>query len=690
MSVPDEARERAETLREEIRRHNHLYYVEADPEISDREFDRLLDELIELENEHPELRTEDSPTRKVGGEPVEGFESVAHDPPMLSLDNTYDEDELREWVERVYRRIDGADERAKPGFVAELKIDGVSISILYENGVLVRGVTRGNGEVGDDVTTNVRTIKNLPLRLDAVDAASVPARLRLRGEIYMPRGVFQRINEEREERGEELYANPRNTTAGTIRLLDSREVARRGLRVAIFSCVDELEVAGDKGEGETIDTHAGVLETLAAWGLPVLGTWRRCADVEALTEYVDHWRERRAELDYDTDGVVVKVDSLPLHDELGRTGKAPRWAVAYKYEAEQAETRVLDITEQVGRTGAITPVAELEPVQLAGTTVKRATLHNHEDLARKDVRVGDWVVVEKGGDIIPQVVSVILDRRGDDVSSEPYTPPATCPQCGHDAVKLEGEVKIRCVNSGCPAIVAEAVEHFVSRNAMDIEGLGEKSVELLLEKGLVRDYTSLYALTPEDLASLEGWGEKSARNVVEEIERSKDRGLARLLHAIGIRFVGERVSRVLAGRFRTIDRLIAADRETLEDTPEIGPKVADAVVRFFEDEDNRRRIETLREHGVSMEEPEDEAPATPEDGPFVGKTVVLTGTLASMTRGEAKKKLEAAGAKVTGSVSSQTDYLVAGEEAGSKLAKAETLGIAILTEDEFLARLGKN
>ncbi|MEM8931343.1 MAG: NAD-dependent DNA ligase LigA, partial [Acidobacteriota bacterium] len=484
---------------------------------------------------------------------------------------------------------------------------------------------------------------------------------------------------ERRERGEELYANPRNTTAGTIRLLDSREVARRDLRVAIFSSALDL--------GDDVTTHAETLERLASWGLPVLDTWRRCPDVDTVLDYITSWDGDRHALDVDTDGVVIKVDSLPLHDELGRTGKAPRWAVAYKYEAERAETKVLAITEQVGRTGAITPVAELEPVLLAGTTVKRATLHNHEDLARKDVRVGDRVWVEKGGDIIPQVVEVRFDQRGDDVSPEPYAPPTTCPECNHPAVQLEGEVKFRCVNAGCPAIVAQAVEHFVSRNAMDIEGLGAKSVELLLNEGKIVDVTSLYALTTADLANLDGWGAKSATNLIEQIERSKARGLSRLLFAIGIRFVGERVAKILAGRFRSLDRLMVADRETLEDTSEIGPKVADSLLRYFEDADNRLRLDQLREHGVVTDEPEDDTPAPAGDGPFVGKTVVLTGAL-SMPRSQAKKQLEAAGAKVTGSVSSKTDLLVAGEAAGSKLAKAEKLGIEVIDEATLVEWLG--
>ncbi|MEM1206602.1 MAG: NAD-dependent DNA ligase LigA [Acidobacteriota bacterium] len=586
-------RQRVDALRSELELHNRRYYVDNRPEISDREFDRLMAELVELESRHPDLRSPDSPSQRVGGEPLDGFEQVRHDPPMLSLDNSYDEGELEEWIGRLRRLAPDADFT----YVAELKVDGVSISVLYEDGVLTQAVTRGNGEVGDDVTPNVRTIRRLPLRLPA----DAPRRLLVRGEIYMPRGVFDRINREREEAGIPLYANPRNTTAGTVRLLDSREVARRSLEVTVFQAATELGAA----------THGETLESLAAWGLPVSGTWARCADASALHAYIQDWRGRRHELDYETDGVVVKVDDLDLHGRLGRTGKAPRWAVAYKFEAEQAETRLLGISVQVGRTGALTPVAELEPVLLAGTTVKRATLHNYEDLARKDARIGDSVIVEKGGDIIPKVVAVNLERRPAD--AEPFQEPTVCPECGEGVVRFVGEVALRCVNPACPAIVAQAVQHFVSRNAMDIEGLGGKLVEQLLREKLIRDYTSLYDLRVEDLENLDGWGRKSAENLVEQVEISKGRTLGHLLFAIGIRFVGVSVAKALAERFLDLDRLAAAEQEDLEDTPEVGPKVADSVLRFFADPRNRERLEKLRAEGVTMTQPAPEAPAWTAD-----------------------------------------------------------------------------
>ncbi|MCG8459255.1 MAG: NAD-dependent DNA ligase LigA [Holophagales bacterium] len=670
---PAETLERVEHLRRQLEKHNRLYYVENAPEIGDREFDALMQELQELERSYPALRSPTSPTQRVGGEPVEGFEQVRHDPPMLSLDNSYDEEELEEWIARTRRLVP----EAELSYVAELKVDGVSISLVYEDGALTQAITRGNGEVGDDVTPNVRTIRTLPLRLDRQANPAIPDRLLLRGEIYMPRHAFARINREREERGDPLYANPRNTTAGTIRLLDSREVARRGLEIAVFQSADGLD-------GTT--THGGTLETLTAWGLPVKTTWERCADAGALHAYIGRWREARHELAYETDGIVVKLDSLALHEALGRTGKAPRWAIAYKFEAERSETVVRDISVQVGRTGALTPVAELEPVLLAGTTVKRATLHNYEDLARKDVRVGDHVFVEKGGDIIPKVVAVNLHRRPDGL--DPFEIPTTCPECGHAVVSLEGEVAVRCINQACPAIVAQSVQHYASRNAMDIEGLGEKLVEQLLREGLIHDYTSLYSLDKEPIAALEGWGEKSAENLLAEIEKSKSKPLSALLFALGIRFVGVSVARVLAERFRTLDRLTAADRETLEDTPEVGPKVADSVLAFFTDEGNRQRLESLRAYGLTLAQPEPEAPPV-EDSAFSGKTVVLTGTLAGMTRGDAKKRLEALGAKVTGSVSKKTDLVVAGESAGSKLDKARKLGVRVIDEAAFAELLGE-
>ncbi|MEM7586828.1 MAG: NAD-dependent DNA ligase LigA [Acidobacteriota bacterium] len=664
--MTSEPSHRAAELRQQLERHNELYYL-GRPEISDREFDALMHELQGLELAHPELATADSPTQRVGGAPVDGFEQVSHDPPMLSLDNTYNLEEVEEWVERLERLASGE----TLSYVSELKLDGVSISLLYEDGVLQQAVTRGNGTVGDDVTENVRTIRGLPLRLKG----STPDRMMLRGEIYMPRDVFDRLNRQREADGQALYVNPRNTTAGTVRLLDSREVARRGLEVAVYQSATDLGAS----------THGDALARLEEHGLPVKSAWQRCTDVTAIEAYIEHWRERRHELPFDTDGVVIKVDPLDLHDQLGRTSKAPRWAVAYKFEAEQAQTVVQAISVQVGRTGVLTPVAELEPIFVGGTTVQRATLHNYEDLARKDIREGDSVLVEKGGDIIPKVVSVLMDQRR--VDSKPFRVPTTCPVCSDPVERFEGEVALRCVTPSCPAIVRESVGHFVSRNAMDIEGLGDKLIEQLLARDLITDYTSLYELKAEDLSGLEGWGEKSAEKLIGEIEKSKQRTLAHLLHAVGIRFVGERVARLLAEHFGSLDGLMAADELALESVDEIGPKVAASLRRFFDDDRNRERLEKLRAAGVNLTQPRPQLAAA--EHPLSGKKVVLTGTLTGMTRGEAKKKLEALGARVSGSVSSKTDLVVAGEKAGSKLKKAEALGVEVTDEaglEQLLSR----
>jgi DNA ligase (NAD+) len=656
---------RAAALRAELDRHNQLYYVENKPEISDREFDELMRELADLEEAHPELRTPDSPTQRVGGAPLDGFEQVRHEPPMLSLDNSYDMDELREWMERLGRLVRDEDW----SYCAELKVDGVSISLLYAGGVLVQAVTRGNGQIGDDVTANVKTIRTLPLHL----SGRFPERLLVRGEIYMPRPTFDALNREREAAGEPLYVNPRNTTAGTIRLLDSRVVARRGLRIAVYQCVTDL---GAK-------THSGTLERLVELGLPVEPEWRRCADADAVERYTEAWRDKRRQLPFETDGVVVKVDQLALHPRFGRTSKSPRWAIAYKYAAERAATVVRAINVQVGRTGALTPVAELEPVFLAGTTVKRATLHNYEDLARKDIRVGDTVYVEKGGEIIPKVVEVLLDRRPED--SVPYEVPKTCPVCGEEVVRIADEVAWRCINPGCPAIARESIRHFVTRNAMDVEGLGDKLIDQLLQHKLIEDYTSLYRLEAKDLAYLEGWGKKSAENLIAEIEKSKSRTLGHLLFALGIRFVGERVARILAERLGTLEAVTDASEAELVAIPEIGPKVAESVRTFFANPRNRERVEALQTFGVKTSQPRP-AQAAPENA-LAGKTVVLTGTLRSMTRDDAKSRLEALGARVAGSVSKKTDLVIAGESAGSKLAKAAELGIEVIDEAAFAARL---
>ena len=667
-----DASTRADELRGELHRHERLYYA-GEPEISDREFDALMDELIELEREHPELIVPDSPSQRVGGAPVEGFEQVEHQPPMLSLDNTYNAEELDDWMGRLERMLtDEGEDPASIGLVTELKVDGVSISILYEDGVLTRAATRGNGRVGDDVTENVRTIRAIPLRLD--EASEPPARLLVRGEIYMPRSVFVELNERRREAGEQLYVNPRNTAAGTIRLLDSREVSARSLSAVVY----------DAAAPQLAEQHSRTLGRLASLGLPVHPSWQVCRSTDAVHAYLEHWTEHRHALDFDTDGVVVKVEDVAQREIFGATSKAPRWAVAYKFEAEQALTRVEGIGAQVGRTGALTPVAYLEPVFVAGTTVKRATLHNYEDLARKDVRVGDLVAIEKGGDIIPKVVEVRLEERPQD--SVPFEPPTHCPVCGEPVSKLDDEVALRCVNAACPAVVRESIRHFVSRNAMNIEGLGEKLIDQLLEADLIKDYTSLYELRSEDLIGLEGWGEKSATRLREELEKSKTRGLARVLHAVGIRFVGERVASILARDLETFDALLAASEEELTELEEIGPKVAASVRQFLDHPGNRQRLERLRGFGVRLEALEPDGDAS-DDKPLEGRRIVLTGSLESLTRSAAKRRLELLGARVSGSVSAKTDLLIAGEKAGSKLKKAEELGIEILDEAGLLQLL---
>ncbi len=666
------AQERIDQLRTELVEHERAYYVEAKPTISDREFDELMNELVALEEEHPLLETPDSPSQRVGGEPVDSFDPVRHEPPMLSLANAYGVDELEEWEQRQARRIASDEGAALSGgfdLVAELKIDGVSMSLLYVEGVLVQAATRGNGKIGDDVTENVRTIRNLPLRL----VGEFPPRLLVRAEVFMPRSVFAALNERRRALDEPLYVNPRNTTAGTIRLLDSREVSRRKLSAIVFDAADpELEL-----------THWQALARLEEFGLPVHDSRRRCSGIQEVKNFLDEWRTERGNLDFDTDGVVIKMNSRQLRQQLGSTSKAPRWAVAYKFDAEQAVTKVLAISAQVGRTGAVTPVAELEPVFVGGTTVARATLHNYDDLARKDVRVGDSVVIEKGGDIIPKVVRVELELRAQDAVQ--FEVLKACPVCDHDLVQFEGEVARRCVNSACPAIRAEAIRHFVARSAMNIEGIGEKLIDQLLEHELVTDFTSLYTLRDEDLLGLEGWGAKSVQKLRDELEKSKQRGLAPLLFGLGIRFVGERAAATLASAFGSLDAVMAASQEDLEAVPEVGPKVAASVLSFFSDKGNSQRIGLLRDFGLSFES--DHTTST-LDTALSGKTVVLTGTLTTLSRRDAKRQLEQLGARVSSSVSKNTDLLVAGDKAGSKLVKAQDLGVKTIKEAELIDLLG--
>ncbi len=662
------AAERASFLRDVLRRHERLYYVLARPEVSDAEYDALSRELLAIEERWPELVTPDSPTRRVGGAPVDGLPNVRHEVPLLSLENAYSEAELDAWLARVTDRLDGR----LPEIVCELKIDGLSISLVYEEGVLVRGATRGDGTTGEDVTPNVRTIRVLPLRLPQ----GAPRLLEVRGEVYLGKSAFKALNAAREEAGEPLFANPRNAAAGSLRLLDSRETARRRLSVFLYS------VARWEGEGAPA-TQAGSLEALVRLGLPVSPHRFVAGSADEVKSFLAEWREKRHTLDLETDGAVLKVSPVSDQQRLGATAKAPRWALAYKFPAEEATTRVTRIVVQVGRTGVLTPVAEFEPVLLAGSTVRRATLHNYEDLSRKDVRVGDTVAVEKAGDVIPKVTRVLLEQRPS--GAAPFEMPATCPECGEKVVREEGEVAIRCVSASCPAQVKEAIRHYVARRAMDVEGVGDERVDQLLAAGLIDDVAGLYALRAEHLSALERWGERSATNVLAEVERSKEAGLARLLFGLGIRHVGEKTGKLLARRFLTMDALRAATEEELTGVSEIGPETARSVRDWLDRPANQRLLAILAEAGVRMNEPEG---ALAPGGPLSGRTFVLTGTLSRRTREEAAAAIERAGGKVSGSVSKKTAAVVAGEEPGSKLQKARALGVPVWSEDDLDRAIG--
>ncbi len=663
-----------ETLRAEIRRHDHLYHVLGRPEVTDAEYDRLVRRLRELEAAHPDLVTPDSPTQRVGGTPVSELPSVRHEVPLLSLDNAYSPGEVSAWLDRVADRLGGR----VPPVVCELKIDGLSVSLVYEDGLLSRAATRGDGTTGEDVTPNVRTIRAVPLRLSG---DRVPRLLEVRGEVYFPLPAFRDLNRAREEAGEPLFANPRNAAAGSLRLLDARITARRRLSAFLYS------VARWEGGGEP-RTQWETLERLEELGFPVGSHRRLAAGLPEIVAFLDEWREKRRDLPFETDGVVLKADPLADQKALGQTAKAPRWAVAYKFPPEEATTRVTRIAVQVGRTGVLTPVAEFEPVLLAGTTVRRATLHNYEDLSRKDVRVGDTVAVEKGGDVIPKVTRVLLEKRP--TGALPFEMPATCPECGQPVVREEGQVALRCVSSSCPAQVKESIRHFVSRRAMDVEGLGDRQIEKIWGKKLVRDVASLYDLTVEQLVPLPGFGEKSgsdvlARKVVDEIHASKTRGLSRLLFALGIREVGEKTAQLLAAHFGSLDALALATVEELQEVPGIGPEVSGSIRAWLENRENRTLVERLERAGVLMIEQGRRAPVA---GLLSGRTFVLTGTLPTLSRDEATRLIVEAGGKVVSSVSKVTSAVVVGADPGSKLFKAEALGIPTWTEDDLRHAVG--
>jgi DNA ligase (NAD+) len=672
---------RIEQLRAEIRHHEERYYLHNAPEISDEAFDRLLHELERLEAEHPDLVTPDSPTQRVAGRPSEGFATVEHIAPMLSLDNAYDEADLRAFDERVRKGAGLGD--AAVAYVAELKIDGLSIALTYENGRLLRGATRGDGVRGEDVTANVRTIRAIPLALrnGPLD------RVEVRGEVYLPRASFDRMNKEREDNGDPLFANPRNAAAGTMRNLVPALVAKRHLGAFVY------QVVAGSPQTPLPRSHQDTLDAMRSWGLPVEPHFTPCLGIDAVIEFCRSWADGRQELQFDTDGVVIKLDDLALRERLGTTAKFPRWATAFKFPAQQAHTRLLRIDVNVGRTGANTPYAVLEPVFLAGSTISMATLHNAEDLARKDLREGDTVVIEKAGDVIPRVVAPILNLRPE--GSVPWVMPTACKECGSELRRDEEEVVWRCENSSCPARLRRSLEHFASRSAMNIEGLGEALVDQLIEQGLVSDFADLYHLEASQLENLvvapraprseravpRKLG-KVGRNVVEQIARSKDNDLSRLIYALGIRHVGEKAGTTLARYFRSMEKMIDAPIEALQTVPDVGPVVAASVRAFADEPHNRALIAKLADAGVNMTTRLAE-PGSIGPGPLAGKTFVVTGTLESMSREEAAAAVERLGGKVSGSVSRKTSYLVVGADAGSKLEKARELGVATLTEAEF-------
>ncbi len=656
-------------LRDEILHHEELYYVHDRPEISDAEYDALLLRLRQLEEEHPELQTPDSPTVRVGGRPAEGFAEYVHRRPMLSLENSYNLDDLRAFDERCRKLADGR----KLEYVAELKIDGLSISLHYENGVLVRGVTRGDGRIGEDVTQNVRTIRSVPLRLKEAASASD---VEVRGEVYLSRKAFERLNAEREEASEARFANPRNAAAGTLRQLDPKVVAARKLDLFAYDVL--------RGDRKPFATHDESLDWLVRAGFRVEEHRQVCPTIDDVIEFCNRLEAGRDELEYEIDGVVVKVNSTGLQEEFGATTKAPRWAIAYKYPARQATTQVESIVVQVGRTGALTPVANLTPVLLAGTTVARATLHNEDEIRRLDVRVGDWVNIEKSGEIIPKVLNVVKSRRVG--RPKRFQMPANCPVCGGVVSRPEGEVVARCVAADCPAQLKARLLHFASRRAMRIEGLGDALAEQLVSKRMVRDVADLYELKTEDVAALERMAEKSATNLLGQIEASKGRDLSNLVFGLGIRHVGERTASILARSFGSLDALSRASVGEIDAVHEIGLTVAQSVRDWFDDEGNRALCERLREKGVRTEATAGTSAA--RDGAFVGKQFVLTGKLETMTRDEARGLIESAGGRVTSSVSKKTDFVVAGEDAGSKLDKAEALGLRIIDEAQLKELLG--
>ena len=666
--VSPEIEERVGHLRDELNRHNYLYHVLNQPDVSDAQYDTLMRELRELEDEHPELVTADSPAQRVGGEPAEGFAEVRHPSPMLSLGNAFDAEELLAWHRRVASRL----EQSEFEMVCELKYDGLAVALTYEDGLFVRGATRGNGLVGDDVTQNLRTVKSIPLR---VLGGGAPRVLEVRGEVYFPKSKFQRFNEQRAEQGLATYATPRNTAAGSLRQLDPRQTAERPLDVFIYGI--------GHADGEIPDNQWDTLAFLKDLGFKVSEHNGLAATTNEVLDYYSIWLEGVEDLDYDCDGVVVKVNTFDYQGQLGYVGREPRWAVAYKFPATQSVTQLLDILVNVGRTGSINPYAVLEPVDVAGATVKQATLHNEDYIKSKGLLKGDWVVVERAGEVIPQVVSVISGRRTG--QERPFEMPTTCPSCGEPVTRSEGEAMSYCLNPACPAQLTRLLEHFVSKGAMDIDGMGGKLGSALIDEGLVKDVADLYYLKEGDLLELERMAEKSVSNLLEAIDQSRDRPLSRLLVALGIGHVGSEVAELLAGHFRSVDALMEADEDDLIAIPTIGPKIAASLVAYFLNDANLQVIDKLRRGGVRVE---DEADPEPAERPLAGLRFVVTGRLQNFSRSQIEGRIKELGGAVGGSVSRKTNYIVAGEDAGSKLADAQRLEVSVLDEGGFLTLVG--
>ncbi|MBP0726005.1 NAD-dependent DNA ligase LigA [Bacillus sp. RG28] len=667
MNLDQSTKERVNQLRDSLNQYNYEYHVLDKPSVPDAEYDRLLKELIDIEMQHPELITPDSPSQRVGGQPIDLFEKVAHTYPMLSLGNAFGEEDLRDFNQRIIQDI------SEVTYVCELKIDGLAVSLHYENGLFVRGATRGDGTVGEDITHNLKTIKAIPLKLPE------PVTMEVRGEAFMPKESFENVNKLREENGEELFANPRNAAAGSLRQLDPKIVAKRNLSFFVYN----IPNASDLNLGK----HSESLDYLERLGFKTNPFRKKCHSIDEVIQYIEEWKEKRPTLPYEIDGIVIKVDELAIQERLGTTAKVPRWAIAFKFPAEEVVTKLIDIELSVGRTGVVTPTAILEPVRVAGTIVRRASLHNEDLIKEKDIRIGDQVVIRKAGDIIPEVVNVLLDKRTGE--EQPYSMPTHCPSCNKELVRIEGEVALRCTNPFCPSQIREGLIHFASRDAMNIEGLGERVVTQLFEADYIHSVADLYILTKDQLLQLERFGEKSAEKLVSAIATSKENSLEKLLFGLGIRHVGAKAAKTLAQHFGSMDAIMNASEDEMREINEIGEKMAQSIVSYFDKSEVQELIQKLKLQEVNMSYKGIQPSSINMESPFAGKTIVLTGKLEQMTRSEAKKQLEALGANVAGSVSKNTDLVIAGEAAGSKLEQAKKHNIEVWNEERMLQELKK-